>query len=110
MSLNAPIRDWHGKRVWIVGASSGIGEQTVLAFLAAGFRVYAVARRVDRMTALVEKGATASSMDVTDDASMVAGIDRVIADASASSGRVNVVPVTLKRWGLPPALFRIWIV
>ncbi len=71
----------------VTGASSGIGEQTVLAFLAAGFRVYAVARRVDRMTALVEKGATAFSMDVTDDASMVAGIDRVIAE----TGRLDVL-------------------
>ncbi len=71
----------------VTGASSGIGEQTVLALLAAGFRVYAVARRTDRMTALVEKGATAFAMDVTDDDSMVAGIERVVAE----TGRLDVL-------------------
>jgi len=26
MPMNPPLRDWSGKNVWLVGASSGIGE------------------------------------------------------------------------------------
>ena len=62
----------------VTGGSSGIGESTARALLAKGFVVYAVARRVDRMAALSELGVHTFAMDVTDDASMVAGIDRII--------------------------------
>ncbi|MFC6287629.1 oxidoreductase [Nocardioides sp. GCM10027113] len=76
------------KRVVLVtGASSGIGEHTVRRFLGAGFEVYAVARRVDRMADLEAAGAHVFGMDVTDDASMVAGVERVMAE----QGRIDVL-------------------
>ena len=31
MSFNPTFTDWHGKSVWLVGASSGIGEATATA-------------------------------------------------------------------------------
>ncbi len=71
----------------VTGGSSGIGEQTALGLRDAGFTTYAVARRVDRMEALAKAGVTTFAMDVTDDASMVAGIERVIAD----HGRLDVL-------------------
>ncbi len=71
----------------VTGGSSGIGECTVLELLDAGFTVYTVARRVERMSALADKGAHVFAMDVTDDASMVAGVDRIIAE----QGRIDVL-------------------
>jgi NAD(P)-dependent dehydrogenase (short-subunit alcohol dehydrogenase family) len=71
----------------VTGASSGIGEQTALDLAAAGFAVYGVARRVDRMASLAERGVTTFAMDVTDDASMVSGVDRILGE----SGRLDVM-------------------
>ena len=69
----------------VTGASSGIGEATARRLQAAGFTTYAVARRVDRMAGLAEEGVHTFAMDVTDDASMVAGIDRIVAENRAVS-------------------------
>jgi NAD(P)-dependent dehydrogenase (short-subunit alcohol dehydrogenase family) len=71
----------------VTGGSSGIGESTARALLDRGFTVYAVARRVDRMASLSELGVHTFAMDVTDDASMVAGIDRIVAE----QGRIDVL-------------------
>jgi NAD(P)-dependent dehydrogenase (short-subunit alcohol dehydrogenase family) len=71
----------------VTGGSSGIGECTVRELLDAGFVVYTVARRVDRMQALAEAGAQVFAMDVTDDDSMVAGVQRIIDE----QGRIDVL-------------------
>ena len=42
--LNAPIQDWQGRRVWLVGASSGIGLACAKALHAAGAQVIVSAR------------------------------------------------------------------
>jgi NAD(P)-dependent dehydrogenase (short-subunit alcohol dehydrogenase family) len=71
----------------VTGGSSGIGECTVRELLGAGFTVYTAARRVERMQPLAELGAHVFAMDVTDDASMVAGIERIITE----QGRIDVL-------------------
>ena len=71
----------------VTGGSSGIGACTVTELLEAGFTVYTVARRVDRMQPLAERGAHVFAMDVTDDASMVAGVERIVAE----QGRIDVL-------------------
>jgi NAD(P)-dependent dehydrogenase (short-subunit alcohol dehydrogenase family) len=71
----------------VTGGSSGIGECTVRELLDAGFVVYTVARRVDRMQPLAEQGAQVFAMDVTDDASMVAGVQRIVDE----QGRIDVL-------------------
>ncbi|MCK8607924.1 oxidoreductase [Agromyces sp. C10] len=71
----------------VTGASSGIGEQTALELLRRGFTVYGAARRVDRMAAIVDAGGHAIAMDVTDDASVSAAVDRIMAD----EGRIDVL-------------------
>ena len=78
------------KRVALVtGASSGIGEETAVGLAHAGFEVYAVARRVERMDGLASSGIHTFAMDVTDDASMVAGVDRIIAERGQLDVLVN---------------------
>jgi NAD(P)-dependent dehydrogenase (short-subunit alcohol dehydrogenase family) len=71
----------------VTGGSSGIGACTVRELLDAGFAVYTVARRVDRMQSLAEAGAQVFAMDVTDDDSMVAGVRRIVDE----QGRIDVL-------------------
>ena len=77
----------HTRVALVTGGSSGIGEDTARRFREAGFEVYAVARRVDRMAGLEADGVRVFAMDVTDDASMVAGVERVMAE----QGRIDVL-------------------
>ena len=76
-----------GRVALVTGGSSGIGECTVRELLDAGFTVYAVARRVERMQPLADAGAHVFAMDLTDDASMVAGVERIVAE----QGRIDVL-------------------
>src|SRR3954454_12700579 len=71
----------------VTGASAGIGEATCLALQRKGFRVFAVARRAERMAHLADRGIVPVSADVTDDTSLVALVDRVVAE----TGRVDVL-------------------
>ena len=71
----------------VTGASSGIGEATARALLAAGYKVFAGARRLDRMAGLAAAGATLLKLDVTDDASMVAAVEAI----KAGAGRLDVL-------------------
>jgi NAD(P)-dependent dehydrogenase (short-subunit alcohol dehydrogenase family) len=76
-----------GKVALVTGGSSGIGEQAALRLKQAGFATYAVARRVDRMAGLEAEGVHTFAMDVTDEASVVGGIERIIAE----QGRIDVL-------------------
>ncbi len=68
MSFNPPFTDWHGKSVWLVGASSGIGEATAAALHAAGARVFVSARNADALARFVKShpGAVAVPLDAAD--------------------------------------------
>ncbi len=61
--LNPPIADWSGRRVWIVGASSGIGAALADALLNAGARVAISARRLDALEQVAAGRATACAVD-----------------------------------------------
>ena len=71
----------------VTGGSSGIGEETARRLQQAGFQVYAVARRVERMADLERAGVRVFGMDVTDEASMSGGIERILGD----TGRIDVL-------------------
>ena len=68
MALNPKFPTWQGVRVWVVGASTGIGAATVKLLLARGARVAVSARSADKLTELVagHEHALVLSLDVTD--------------------------------------------
>ena len=74
--LNPPMRDWQGRRVWLVGASSGIGQATAAALHAQGARVILSARNTAALDRFVQQypGSQAWPCDVTqaDDVRQVA--------------------------------------
>ena len=71
----------------VTGASSGIGGATARRLHTAGYLVYAGARRVERMQQLAEAGIRVRPLDVTNDSSMTAVIDEIVAD----NGRIDVL-------------------
>jgi NAD(P)-dependent dehydrogenase (short-subunit alcohol dehydrogenase family) len=71
----------------VTGASAGIGAATARRLHDAGFTVYAAARRLDRMAPLAASGIHTVCADVTDDADLLALVDRVVAE----SGRIDVL-------------------
>ena len=71
----------------VTGASSGIGEATALRLLRDGFVVYGAARRVEKMAGLVAQGGQALALDVTDEASMEAAVETIL----AAHGRIDVL-------------------
>jgi NAD(P)-dependent dehydrogenase (short-subunit alcohol dehydrogenase family) len=80
VALNPKITDWRGKRVWLVGASTGIGAALVAPLLAAGARVAVSARSADKLKALTkgQADALALSFDVTDHAATLKARDVIV--------------------------------
>ena len=66
--FNPPISHWQGKRVWIIGASTGIGQATASALHSLGAQVMVSARKAELLDAFVQQhpGSCALVLDVTD--------------------------------------------
>ncbi|MBB6579262.1 NAD(P)-dependent dehydrogenase (short-subunit alcohol dehydrogenase family) [Comamonas odontotermitis] len=77
----------NSKVALVTGASSGIGAATARKLQGLGYTVYAAARRIDRMRDLADAGINVLALDVTDDASMQAGIEKII----SMSGCIDVL-------------------
>ena len=86
MPLNIPIADFNNKNVWIIGASSGIGEACAQWMVHRGANVFISARREELLHLLVSKlkplNNTASihclSLDVTDENSVHKAVGHVL--------------------------------
>ena len=83
-SLNPRITDWRGLRVWVIGASSGIGEATAAALHARGAQVLVSARNAASLDVFVQRhsgsaGAQAWPLDVTDAAGVKATAQAILA-------------------------------
>nr|MBP7445066.1 SDR family NAD(P)-dependent oxidoreductase [Zoogloea sp.] len=66
--LNTPITDWQGRRVWIVGASSGIGAALAVELDARGARLALSARSAKGLQQVASglRDALVLPLDVTD--------------------------------------------
>lgn len=81
MSLNPPITNWQGQRVWLIGASTGIGRAVAEDLYVRGAHVIVSARQQDALQAFVAEhpGSQAVPLDVTD--------RQAVTDAAASLQR-----------------------
>ena len=78
-TLNPPIRDWSKQRVWIIGASTGIGKALADALLAKGACVAVSARRAEVLEqAFGQQSRTLRlPLDITDNQAMAAALDSI---------------------------------
>jgi len=75
--------------VLITGCSTGIGRATAEHLAEQGHTVYATARRPESIADLEAKGCRTMPLDVTNEASMRAAVDRVVAEEGAVGALVN---------------------
>lgn len=73
--------------VLITGASSGIGKETAKTLIKCGFKVYAVARRVEQMNDLAELGGFPMSMDITKEEDITNVVNHII----ESEGKIDIL-------------------
>lgn len=71
----------------VTGASSGIGLDAASQLIERGYKVFACARRLDRLTSLQQAGAHPAHLDLTDDDSITALVRKVM----ETSGRVDLL-------------------
>ena len=77
------------RAVLITGCSTGIGRATARRLAGAGRTVYATARREESVADLRDAGCRTLALDVTDEDSMRAAVDRVVAEQGAVGALVN---------------------
>jgi short-subunit dehydrogenase len=89
--LNPPLPEWPDARVWVIGASTGIGAATAKLLLEAGARVALSARSADKLREVASGHADAvvEPLDFTRSAEVTAAWDRI----RAQWGGVDLVLV-----------------
>ena len=80
MALNPRIPSWQDQRVWVIGASYGIGAALARRLINGGARVAMSARSRDLLDAIAEgNDALVEVLDVTDAASVAKAARRILA-------------------------------
>lgn len=106
MSLNPKLRDWHGQRVWLVGAGHGIGAALAQALQQQGAHV-ALSGRTEAALHAVAAGQERMQVHVMD-ATVPDDWQRVRDTLLASWGRIDLVVMLagdytpLRAWELTP--------
>lgn len=82
MAFNPALKDWRGKRVWLVGASSGIGRALAEQLHARGAHVIISARQKPLLDefANAHSGSQALALDVTDLEAVQVAAQRLLAE------------------------------
>ncbi len=88
MSMNPPLRDWRNKRVWLIGASTGIGRALAEQLHAQGAQVIVSARNHDALEEFVRhhSGSLALQLDITDGEAI-----RSATDLATKDGAIDLV-------------------
>lgn len=80
MSMNRPISSWQGQRVWLVGASSGIGAACAQLLAQQGARVAVSARRADVLAQLgLPDGSLLLPLDALQAAQWQQSLEQIVA-------------------------------
>ena len=79
MAGNPRISDWRGRRVWLVGASAGIGAAMAHELAGRGARLALSARSADKLAALGIPDALQLPCDATDAAALRTARDTLVA-------------------------------
>ncbi|MEV8148865.1 SDR family oxidoreductase [Arthrobacter sp. NPDC080031] len=88
--MSAPETSVSQRSAVVTGASTGIGEATVRALAADGWKVFAVARRAERLEALgAESGAVPFAADITNDDD-VAALLSAVTEAGGADTLINI--------------------
>lgn len=108
MPTNLAITDWNGRRVWLVGASSGIGAALAVALSARGARLAVSARRAEALESIAAPDMLIVPMDVTEVESIAAARDSVIEQWGGCDLVIylagDYVPLDATSFDLPTAL------
>jgi NAD(P)-dependent dehydrogenase (short-subunit alcohol dehydrogenase family) len=88
--LNAPIQDWKGKRVWLIGASSGIGLALAKALIARGARVAVSARNGAALHELAASTKPASVLPLPLDATSLDQLESALREMVDAWGGIDV--------------------
>jgi len=89
MSLNPKITDWHGRVVWMLGASSGIGRAIAELLHRKGALVIVSARNAEALAGFVaaHAGSEALALDTTDSTALRQATEHIV----RTHGRIDQV-------------------
>jgi len=107
VALNPPLPPWPDCRIWVIGASTGIGAATAKAMLAAGARVALSARKADLLGEVAGGNSRAliEPLDYTESTQVAAAWERV----RAAWGGIDLVLIVagshaeIRAWELTEA-------
>lgn len=108
--MNPKITDWQGRRVWLLGASSGIGAALGQLLLARGARVAFSARNVEKLNSIANAAEHALLLpcDASDEASVRGAWERLLLTWGGVDVAIYLAGdyAPMRAWELEPAKAR----